>query len=88
MGEEIQGGERERGWRKAIPEARDRLQSKWLVGVVGALLVWGRRLSLCGRFTCCGERFFLRRLSESALLLHVLCWRCVLPRWEEHSSAE
>jgi uncharacterized protein (TIGR00297 family) len=39
MGEEIQGGERERGWRKAIPEARDRLQSKWLVGVVGALLV-------------------------------------------------
>jgi uncharacterized protein (TIGR00297 family) len=40
MGEEIQGGERDTGWRKAIPEARDRLQSKWLVGVVGALLVW------------------------------------------------
>jgi uncharacterized protein (TIGR00297 family) len=37
---EIQGGNGDIGWRKAIPEARDRLQSKWLVGVVGALLVW------------------------------------------------
>lgn len=40
MDEEMQEGERDTGWRKAIPEARDRLQSKWLVGVVGALLVW------------------------------------------------
>jgi uncharacterized protein (TIGR00297 family) len=39
MGKEIQEDEQDRGWRKAIPEARDRLQSKWLVGVVGALLV-------------------------------------------------
>jgi uncharacterized protein (TIGR00297 family) len=39
MGEEI-GGEEESGWRKAIPEARDRLQSRVLVGVVGTLLVW------------------------------------------------
>jgi uncharacterized protein (TIGR00297 family) len=39
MGKEMQEGERDTGWKKAIPEARDRLQSKWLVGVVGALLV-------------------------------------------------
>ena len=38
MGKEMQEGERDTGWKKAIPEARDRLQSKWLVGVVGALL--------------------------------------------------
>lgn len=38
MGEEIQGGEEDTGWRKAIPEARDRLQSRVLVGVVGTLL--------------------------------------------------
>jgi uncharacterized protein (TIGR00297 family) len=38
MGEEMQEGARDRGWRKAIPEARDRLQSKWLVWVVGTLL--------------------------------------------------
>ncbi len=40
MGEEIQEGEGDTVWRKAIPQARDRLQSKVLVGVVGALLVW------------------------------------------------
>jgi uncharacterized protein (TIGR00297 family) len=40
MDEEMQGGEGDTGWRKAIPQTRDRLQSKWLVGVVGALLVW------------------------------------------------
>jgi len=39
MGEEMQGVEGDTGWRKAIPEARDRLQSRVLVGVVGALLV-------------------------------------------------
>ncbi len=35
MDEEIAGP---RVWRKAIPGARDRLQSRWLVGVVGSLL--------------------------------------------------
>jgi uncharacterized protein (TIGR00297 family) len=38
MGEEIQEVERDTGWRKAIPQARDRLQSRVLVGVVGVLL--------------------------------------------------
>jgi uncharacterized protein (TIGR00297 family) len=38
MGEEIQGVEGDTGWRKAIPEARDRLQSRVLVWVVGTLL--------------------------------------------------
>jgi uncharacterized protein (TIGR00297 family) len=36
---EIQGVDGDTGWRKAIPQTRDRLQSKLLVGVVGALLV-------------------------------------------------
>ncbi len=40
MGEEMQGVEGDTGWRKAIPEGRDRLQSRVLVRVVGALLVW------------------------------------------------
>jgi uncharacterized protein (TIGR00297 family) len=35
MGEEMRG----EGWRKAIPEARDRVQSRWLVGVVCVVLV-------------------------------------------------
>jgi len=35
MGEEIQAVEGDAGWRKAIPEARDRLQSRVLV------LSWG-----------------------------------------------
>lgn len=39
MGEEMQGVEGDTGWRKAIPEARDRLQSRVLVGVVGIVLV-------------------------------------------------
>jgi uncharacterized protein (TIGR00297 family) len=38
MGEEIQEVERDTGWRNAIPQARDRLQSRVLVGVVGVLL--------------------------------------------------
>ena len=38
MGEEMQGIEGDTGWRKAIPEARDRLQSRVLVTVVGILL--------------------------------------------------
>ena len=40
MGEEIQGSARDAHWTKAIPRARDRWQSRWLVRVVGALLVW------------------------------------------------
>jgi uncharacterized protein (TIGR00297 family) len=38
MGEEIQVVEGDTGWRKAIPEGRDRLQSRALVWVVGTLL--------------------------------------------------
>ena len=41
MGEDVGGIEGDTGWRKAIPEARDRLQSRVLVGVVGLLLVVG-----------------------------------------------
>jgi uncharacterized protein (TIGR00297 family) len=41
MGEEMQGVEGDTGWRKAIPEARDRLQSRTLVGVVVPLLAVG-----------------------------------------------
>lgn len=41
MGEEMQGVAGDTGWRKAIPEARDRLQSQMLVGVVVPLLVVG-----------------------------------------------
>jgi uncharacterized protein (TIGR00297 family) len=41
MVEEIQGGKGDTGWRKAIPEGRDRLQSRGLVGIVVPLLVWG-----------------------------------------------
>jgi uncharacterized protein (TIGR00297 family) len=41
MGEEMQGIERETGWKKAIPQARDRLQSNVLVGVVVPLLIVG-----------------------------------------------
>jgi uncharacterized protein (TIGR00297 family) len=39
MGEEIEGVAGDTRWRKAIPEARDRLQSRVLVWVVGLLLV-------------------------------------------------
>jgi uncharacterized protein (TIGR00297 family) len=38
MGEEIPGVEEDTRWRKAIPEARDRLQSRLLVAIAGALL--------------------------------------------------
>jgi uncharacterized protein (TIGR00297 family) len=41
MGEEMQGVEGDTGWRKAIREGRDRLQSRVLVWVVGALLAAG-----------------------------------------------
>jgi len=39
MEEEMQGVEGDTGWRKAIPRARDRMQSRILVGVAGTLLV-------------------------------------------------
>ena len=39
MGEEMHGVEGDTGWRKAIPEARDRLQSRVMVCVVGTLLI-------------------------------------------------
>jgi uncharacterized protein (TIGR00297 family) len=39
MGEEMLGVEGDTAWRKAIPETRDRLQSRMLVGVVGLLLI-------------------------------------------------
>lgn len=39
MGEEMQGGAGDSGWRKAIPQARDRLQSRVLVWVVGVLVI-------------------------------------------------
>ena len=38
MGEEMQGVEEDTKWRKAIPEGRDRVQSRVLVGVVGTVL--------------------------------------------------
>jgi uncharacterized protein (TIGR00297 family) len=41
MGEEMEGVEGDTGWRKAIPRARDRLQSRVLVGVLAPLLVVG-----------------------------------------------
>jgi uncharacterized protein (TIGR00297 family) len=41
MSKEMQEGERDTGWRKAIPEGRDRLQSRVLVAVVVPLLVVG-----------------------------------------------
>jgi hypothetical protein len=46
MEEEIQGVKEDTRWRKAIPEARDRLQSRVLVAVVGVLLVWMTELTL------------------------------------------
>jgi uncharacterized protein (TIGR00297 family) len=55
MGEEMQGVEGDTGWRKAIPEARDRLQSRVLVGAVGALLVW-----LCADALRAAARFGMR----------------------------
>jgi uncharacterized protein (TIGR00297 family) len=38
MGEEMEGGEEDTGWRKSIPQARDQMQSRMLVVVVGTLL--------------------------------------------------
>lgn len=41
MGEEIQGSLRDAHWSKAIPRARDRRQSRWLVALMVPLLVLG-----------------------------------------------
>jgi uncharacterized protein (TIGR00297 family) len=49
MGAEMGGGEG-RVWRKAIPEGRDRWQSRVLVAVVGALLVGMTGLTLLGGY--------------------------------------
>ena len=65
MGEEMQGVEGDMGWKKAIPEARDRLQSRVLVGVVGALLVW-----LCADALRAAARFGVR---FPAFVLEVCC---------------
>jgi uncharacterized protein (TIGR00297 family) len=51
MGEEMQGVEGDTGWRKAIPEKRDWLQSRVLVGVVGTLLLGISVLNLTGAYT-------------------------------------
>jgi uncharacterized protein (TIGR00297 family) len=50
MNEEIQGGMGDTGWRKAIPEGRDRLQSRVLVGVVAPLLVGMTIITLMGGY--------------------------------------
>jgi len=41
MGEEIQRGAEDTDWKKALPQVRDRKQSRWLVAVVVPLLVLG-----------------------------------------------
>ena len=44
-----------RVWRKAIPAGRDRAQSRWLVWVTGALLVWTSEWSLRLAFPVASE---------------------------------
>jgi len=39
IGEEMPGGEGDTEWSKAIPQARDRMQSRALVGIAGILLI-------------------------------------------------
>jgi uncharacterized protein (TIGR00297 family) len=46
----MQGGEGDTAWRKAIPQARDCLQSRVLVGVVGTLLIAVSVLNLIGAY--------------------------------------
>ena len=55
MGEEMRGVEGDTGWRKAIPEERDRLQSRVLVGVVGMSAGSGDCSAFCDRFTRMGR---------------------------------
>jgi len=67
MGREMQGTEGDTGWRKAIPEARDRVQSRILVWVVGALLAVQSisTLWLRYRFFQIDSRFILSMISTS-----------------------
>ena len=64
MGGEMAGGEEVRVWRKAIPEGRDRVQSRGLVWVVGALLVWMSYLAV--------ERTYYYLLGDDADLIQAL----------------
>ena len=56
------------GWKKAIPEARDRLQSRVLVGVVGALLVLETIAVLQPLYFLLREQ----RLREDVLLIKIV----------------
>jgi uncharacterized protein (TIGR00297 family) len=55
MDEEMQGVEGDTGWRKAIPRARDRMQSRILVGVAGTLLIGASVLNLMGAYARLGR---------------------------------
>ncbi|MGD0444537.1 MAG: DUF92 domain-containing protein [Edaphobacter sp.] len=77
MCEEMQGAEGDTGWKKAIPEGRDRLQSQVLVWVVGTLLIAQSilTLSLRYRFFQNDSRFILSMISTSigfSVLVQVL----------------
>ncbi len=50
MGEEMQGVETDTGWRKAIPQARDRLQAQVLVAMVGGWLLIETLSALWGMY--------------------------------------
>ena len=58
MGEEIPGVEEDTPWRKAIPKARDRLQSKVLVSAVGAFLAGLSVYSLLVAYASAGSFAF------------------------------
>ncbi|HEY1994740.1 MAG TPA: DUF92 domain-containing protein [Edaphobacter sp.] len=68
MGEEMRGAEEDTGWRKAIPEARDRLQSRTLVAVVGILLALETvGVARQGSFTW-GERGFREPMFPAEII--------------------
>jgi uncharacterized protein (TIGR00297 family) len=68
MGEEMHGVERDTGWRKAIPETRDRLQSRVLVIVVGILLALETvGVSRQGYFTW-GEQGFREHMFPAEII--------------------
>ena len=77
MGEEMQGGTGDTAWRKAIPERRDRLQSRVLVTVVGALLaletvaVLRQGYSIWGDPSV-GERILLTKVIGISVVFAVL----------------
>jgi uncharacterized protein (TIGR00297 family) len=64
----MQGVEADTGWRKAIPEARDRLQSRVLVGVVGVLLTFEIALVLRQIYFLWGEQ----NVREHILLAEIM----------------